>query len=192
MSPTRSTAPSANSSAREENAHLEYKSTLRWDIRRLRDDAVPEKAVVKTVAGFLNSRDGGTLLIGVADDGTVYGLESDYASLRKGGKDDRDVFQLHLSQVLVNALGEAAAAEVTAQMHTVAAQDLCRVHARPSSFPVEASVKVEKNGQVEKKTAFYVRIGNGTKEIPEGAEKQKLIAGRWGKGAVDSTQAEEQ
>ena len=87
--------------------------------RHRRDDQVLETAVIKTVAAFANSRDGGTLLIGVADDGSVHGLESDYASLRKDGKDDRDVFQLHLNQVLVNALGEAAAAEVTTQMHTV-------------------------------------------------------------------------
>ena len=35
-------------------------------------------------------------------------------------------------------------------------------------------------GPMIKKTAFYVRIGNGAKEIPEGPEKQKLIANRWG------------
>ena len=38
-----------------------------------------ETAVLKTIAAFLNSRDGGTLLIGVADDGTVHGLDSDYS-----------------------------------------------------------------------------------------------------------------
>ena len=42
---------------------------------------VLEGAVLKTVAAFLNSYDGGTLLIGVADDGTVHGLDADYASL---------------------------------------------------------------------------------------------------------------
>jgi type I restriction enzyme R subunit len=36
-----------------------------------------EDAVVKTVAGFLNT-DGGTLLIGVAPDRQVVGLDHDY------------------------------------------------------------------------------------------------------------------
>lgn len=74
----------------------------------------------------------------------------------------------------------AAAAEVKTYFHTVDGKDLCRVHTPPSKFPVEANVKVEKKGQMVKKTAFYVRIGNGTKEIPDGPEKQKLIASRWG------------
>lgn len=35
-----------------------------------------EKAVLKTLVAFLNSK-GGTLLIGVADDGTVIGVDED-------------------------------------------------------------------------------------------------------------------
>lgn len=49
----------------------------------------------------------------------------------------------------------------------------------PNAFPVDAAVKVEKAGQIVKKTAFYVRIGNGTREIADPGEKQKYVAGRW-------------
>lgn len=164
----------------EENAHLEFKSTFRTGADTGEVIKVLETASLKTVAAFANSRHGGTLLIGVADDGTVHGLESDYASLRKPGKDDRDLFLLHLNQTLVNALGEAAAATVSTQIHTVDGEDLCRVHVPPSAFPVEARVKVGKGGQTVKKTAFYVRIGNGTREVADPDEKQKFIASRWG------------
>jgi type I restriction enzyme, R subunit len=41
-----------------------------------------ETATIKTVAAFLNSRDGGTLLLGVDHGGTPVGLEADYASIR--------------------------------------------------------------------------------------------------------------
>ena len=92
-----------------EGAHLEYKSTLRTSASTGEKMPVLETAVIKTVAAFANSREGGTLLIGVADDGTVHGLASDYATLHKDGKDDRDLFMLHLNQVLSNALGLAAA-----------------------------------------------------------------------------------
>jgi hypothetical protein len=109
----------------------------------------------------------------------VHGLASDYTSLAKAGKDDRDRFLLHLNQLLVNALGEAAASSVSSQMHKVDGEDLCRRHVSPSRFPVEANVKVEKGSQLIKKTAFYIRIGNGTREISEVAEKQKYIASRW-------------
>lgn len=163
-----------------ENAYLEFKSTLRTGAETGEVIKTLETAVVKTIAAFANSREGGTLLIGVADDGSVHGLASDYASLRKPGKDDRDQFQLHLNQVLVNAIGEAAASSLSIQLHTVDGEDLCRVHVPPSSFPVEARVKVDKAGQVVTKTAFYVRIGNGTREITDPTERHKYTAARWG------------
>ena len=164
-----------------ESATLEYKSTLRT---RADDGGLYrplESACLKTVAGFLNSRDGGTLLIGVADDGRVFGLEADYATLRRDGRDDRDAFQLHLANIVAASMGTAAATNVTTYIHTVESRDLCRVHARPSGFPVDAKVTVGVKGQMEKKTAFYVRLANGTREM-DSAEKQKYIAGRWGVG----------
>ena len=39
-----------------------------------------------------------------------------------------------------------------------------------------------------KKTAFYIRIGNGTREITDPAEKQKYIASRWGSGTTAKTE----
>jgi predicted HTH transcriptional regulator len=152
---------------------------------------VLETAVVKTVAAFANSRYGDILLIGLANDGSVRGLTGDYASLHKDGKDDRDLFLLHLNQTLVNALGEAAASSVSTHIHTVDGADLCRVHVPPSHFPVDAHVKLDKDGQIVKKTAFYIRIGNGTREIGDPPERQKYVAGRWGTatagGAADGS-----
>jgi hypothetical protein len=34
-------------------------------------------------------------------------------------------------------------------------------------------------GQFERKTAFYVRLANGTREISDQVERQRYIAGRW-------------
>ncbi len=163
-----------------ESQHLEYKSSLRT--RESGEKYKPlESATIKTVAAFLNSPDGGTLLIGVANDGSVAGLDGDYASLRQPGKDDRDVLQLHLSGILVAAVGEAAAGNVGIQVHTVDGHDICRVHVRPSAFPVEARVTVaDDKGQLRKKTAFFVRLANGTREIADPTERHKYVVGRWG------------
>jgi type I restriction enzyme, R subunit len=163
----------------QESQYLEYKATLRTRAGTSEVYKPLETATIKTVAGFLNSRDGGTLLLGVENGGTPVGLEGDYASLRKPGKDDRDLFQLHLVNVLVAAMGHAAVANVTIQVHAVDGKDLCRVHVRPSAFPVEAKVVVDHAGQFERKTAFYVRFGNGTREIADPVERQKYIASRW-------------
>ncbi|MBA3790900.1 MAG: DEAD/DEAH box helicase family protein [Rubrobacter sp.] len=165
----------------KESVHLEYKSTL-----RVRADTGElfkplQAASLKTVAAFLNSWEGGTLLIGVADDGSVFGLDSDYATLRKDGKDDRDLFGLHLQQTFINALGEAAAVNVGQEILSVSDRDLCRVHVKPSSFPVEATVvEVDKKGQHIEKKLFYGRFGNGTRQISDPKERERYQVQVWG------------
>ena len=59
---------------REESRVVEYKQTARWNVREQRRDKTMAQVVVKTVAGMLNDR-GGTLLIGVTDNGEPVGLE---------------------------------------------------------------------------------------------------------------------
>ncbi len=106
---------------------------------------------MKTIAAFGNSREGGTLLIGVSDDGGIFGLDGDYATLVKSGKDNRDLFMLHLSNIMDASIGTAAATNATIQIHTVDGHDICRVHVRPSEFPVEAMVTIEKKAQFRRR-----------------------------------------
>src|SRR6185369_13409521 len=51
--------------AKGESAELEFKSSARWDVRASRINKELERVIVKTVAAFMNSKTGGTLLIGV-------------------------------------------------------------------------------------------------------------------------------
>jgi predicted HTH transcriptional regulator len=108
-----------------------------WDVEEGAKSKLVEASSIKTVGAFLNSEFGGTLLIGVGDDGAIVGLEHDFATLRKQGKDDADLFLLHLNQLLENAVGLAAAANVTTTVHRVDGHDICRVHVEPSGHPVE-------------------------------------------------------
>jgi type I restriction enzyme R subunit len=75
-------------------------------------------------------------------------------------------------------MGPAAATHLAVQIHHVDGHDLCRVHVRASPFPVPATITVDVKGQMEQKTAFFVRVANGTKAL-EGAEQEKYVAGRW-------------
>ena len=165
----------------KEGAHLEYKSTFRTRADTGELFKPLQTASLKTIAAFLNSREGGTLLIGVADDGSVFGLESDYATLRKPGKDDRDLFGLHLNQAVINALGEAAAVNVGQEILSVGGEDICRIHVKPSGFPVDAEVvEVSGKGQHAKKTVFYGRFGNGTRAITDPSERERYRVQVWG------------
>ena len=113
-----------------ESDSLEFKSSLRWAIPQGGIERVLEKAVIKTLAAFLNAQ-GGTLLIGVADDGTILGLEGDYRSLH-----DRDGFELHLRKIISNAIGEAMHAFLTVTFHDIDDKDICQVVAQRSDHPV--------------------------------------------------------
>jgi hypothetical protein len=159
----------------EEGLQLEFKSSLRWDIVGNAVNRDLEKAIVKTVAGFLN-RHGGVLLIGVTDDRQVLGLEADYQSLKKTGRDPRDNFLQHLTNVLSSGLGEAAVGLVTQTCHEVHGKDVCQVVIWQSPHPVYVT-----EGQA---STFYLRIGNLTRAIPL-EEVVRYVESRWGSGPAD-------
>ena len=152
-----------------ENEKLEFKSSLRWDLRDERVNKVLEQMVVKTLAGFLNAS-GGTLVIGIDDDGAVVGLAADYATLRKR---DRDGFELYLHEILIRDIGEAATSLfLTVNFHEIDGQDICQVNAELSDHPIYV--------EHQKDARFYVRIGNGTRALPVN-EAVMHIAHRFGK-----------
>jgi len=163
--------------ADREDAHLEYKSTLRWDIHgESAKTGIPEKGVIKTIAGFLNSEHGGTLLIGVADDGSIYGLEADYATFSKRGqRGDHDLFGQHLQNLLVGRLGDAAASLVGWEFHTIDGDDICRVSVEPADFPVY-------QGTGDDDRIFWWRYQHGTKAVTDEAEQLRILRRRFGDG----------
>jgi len=83
-----------------ERMFIEFKSTLEWDVRQGRKNHLLRHSVLKTLAAFLNT-EGGTLIIGVEDDGHIFGLEHDLALLYNSP----DRFEQHLANLIVDALG---------------------------------------------------------------------------------------
>lgn len=112
-----------------------------------------ERAVVKAVAGMLNAA-GGKLLIGVADDGTVIGLQADYETL---GKHNRDGFEVVLSNLLEAKLGVNALPLIQIDFETIDGREICIVTADRSTFPVYV-----REGNEEQ---FYLRTHNATRPL---------------------------
>ncbi len=166
---------------RDEDQFLEYKSTLTWDLREAKRSKLVESASIKTVAAFLNSRCGGTLLLGVADGGEPIGLQADYDALRgPHERTDRDLFVQHLVNILEGAVGIAATANVSSEMASVDGNDVCRVHVEACGHPVRAQIrKADKHGNQSRHDAFFVRLANGTREITDETEVQRYIQQRW-------------
>lgn len=162
--------------AKGESVKVEFKSTAGFNVKAKQPDPKMERIIAKTVAAFLNS-DGGTLLIGVADDGTVRGLADDFATLKKA---DRDAFELWLMQTLMNDLEKDAAAQLSVTFHAIGdaatgderpgAREVCRVDAAPSPRP-----RFVKEDAQER---FYVRTGNASNALSM-KEIFSYFAQRW-------------
>jgi len=139
-----------------ERSDVEFKSTARWNLHtQERDDRI-ELVIAKTVAGFLNG-EGGTLLIGVDDDGHPIGLDADLQLMKQP---DHDRYQLWLTDYLERALGKPSLAYVTIRFESVGSSDVAVIAVRPADRPVYLD---EPKG---KRTAdFYVRMGNSTRKL---------------------------
>ena len=139
--------------ARGESEHLEFKSTYRWDVRQQRTNRALESIVIKTIAGFLN-REGGTLLIGVEDNGNIIGIDSDFQTLKHK---NRDGFERALMDTVKTSLGGNACALLHCRFHDIENKTICRVIVESAVEPVyyhEDSV-----------ARLMVRTGNSTREL---------------------------
>lgn len=136
-----------------ESSELEFKSSARWDVRANKANKELEKVIVKTVAAFLNSETGGTLLIGVDDIGVILGLDDDYRTL--GKKKDRDGFETFLTSILLDAFGRESSPLIRMTFHRAEDKDVCQVSVKASPKPVFVAY--------DKGEHLFIRAGNSTR-----------------------------
>ncbi|MEM9024168.1 MAG: RNA-binding domain-containing protein [Bacteroidota bacterium] len=110
-----------------ESDSIEFKSTLRWNLYTNKKDKAMEKAVLKTLAAFMNSN-GGILIIGVADDGRALGLENDRFP-------DHDKLLLHLTNLIKTRIGPDFLQYLHFSIEAMDEQDILRVDCMPASGP---------------------------------------------------------
>jgi len=154
---------------RGEGRHIEFKQTGRLNRHTGQKDPVLEQMVVKAVAGFLNAA-GGTLLIGVKDDGEITGIEADLPTL--GQKANLDGYALWLSNLLDNKMGPAAVAKAGVSFENSAGATVCRVDVKASPTPI--FVKGTKG-----ETELFVRLNNATRALNV-AEALDYVRTHWG------------
>lgn len=154
----------------EGEGHLvEFKETLRYDARKGEVSKEMERMVLKTIVAFLNSA-GGTLLIGVNDEGVAVGLERDFKALPKKS---RDGFENHLSMLVKTTIGLSLAKHMSVRFEKLNGADVCVVSVAESHKP--AYLRDGSNGGKEE---FFVRVGNSTQPFSM-SEAEEYIKGKW-------------
>ena len=133
--------------SKRESGSVEFKSTLRWNLREGKKDRTMTDVVVKTIAGFLNT-DGGTLVIGVDDDGRPVGIEID-------AFDSDDKFLRHLYTALTNAMGPQVTPLVAVDLVPHSGKTIALVEVTRGNTPVSVT-------NASGNTLFYVRTGPAT------------------------------
>lgn len=150
-----------------ERENVEFKSTLRWDLRMQKISRSVEHAAMKTVAAFLNS-DGGHLFIGVGDRGEVVGLAHDYGTLQRK---DADGFENHFTQLFCGMVGPEFRQHVRLHFREQGGKDVCAVAVEPAHKPAYL--------RGENREEFCIRTGNTVTALTL-HEAHDYIRSRWG------------
>lgn len=142
-----------------ESSSLEFKSTARWDIVQQKADAVIEQVILKTVAGFLNSERGGTLLIGVEDNRNICGIEVDYQTFKNTDHHNCDAYERWLVSLLLSVFGKEFATQIHPSFQTIDGKTICKLVIDPAPEPVFVTDKIKQD------EIFYLRVGNATNTL---------------------------
>jgi len=137
--------------ANGESKTVEFKSTLRYCLRQNSPQKYVEHSAMKNLAAFLNT-EGGTLFIGVDDDGSISGLENtDFASFRETNK--KDAFNLHFDNLVQNYFGNAMTSKLKVEFLEIDGKTIVSIHIKDkASNPV-----IIKNPEKSNKEEFYIR-----------------------------------
>ncbi len=126
-----------------ESPTLEFKSTLRTNLRTAKPGKEIELAWLKGVVGFLNT-DGGVLLVGVNDAGELLGMDAD-------GFENEDKCLLHFKNLFNQHIGAEFARYIQAELRPVQGKAVLAVSCNRAEDPV--FLMVGKNEE------FHIRSG---------------------------------
>ena len=146
-----------------EDEFVEFKSTLRFNLYTKKKDAAMEHSVLKTIAAFLNTR-GGTLLVGVNDDGELLGLENDNFK-------NEDRMLLHLNSLVQSNISTTHTEFIMPAIVVIDGRSVLRIDCEPATSPAYV-----RSGNTE---SFYVRSGPSTANLKV-SEIYSYITNRFG------------
>ena len=152
-----------------ESNKVEFKSTLLYNLENKGEDRLMKEMIAKTICSFLNSN-GGILFIGINDNGSIIGLDSDFnLSKEKKGK---DFFQLKFDEIISQYLGFSIKSNLNGQFYIIEGKQIFIVVVEPSKKrPIFLITKEGKK--------FYVRGEASSRHITDIEEIIKYCLDRF-------------
>ena len=129
-----------------EGPKLEFKSSIRTNLHTNTFDKNIEFAILKTIVAYLNT-DGGTITVGVSDQGGILGLEKDAFP-------SNDKLKLHVNNMIKEHIGSQFRPFIDFELFPIDDKHLLKIDCLPST----KRVFLKQNSDEE----FYVRNGPAT------------------------------
>jgi predicted HTH transcriptional regulator len=136
-----------------ESSYVEFKSSIRYDIKKHQVNTLLEEVIGKVIVGFLNSK-GGKLIVGVDDSGEILGIDMDYNTLKQKNKDG---FEQKIYDIINHNIGSEYTQYCKVIFHEINGKEISAIQVSNSHNPAY----LKKNGE----TIFYVRMGNSTRKL---------------------------
>lgn len=127
----------------KEGETLEFKSTLRTNTHTKEIDKNIEFAALKTLVAFLNTK-GGTLLIGVSNEGNIEGIQKDNFQ-------NQDKALLHITNLIKTHIGSQLMSFINLEIIKIEDKEIIKITCKPSAKRVFL-----RRGDEE---LFYIRNG---------------------------------
>lgn len=133
----------------EEDENNEFKKTFALDVKtRKREKYIIEECIT-TIAGFLNTQ-GGTLFIGVNDDGKIVGIKEEVELLYK----NNDKFLLNFKDIVKSKIEEKFFTLISYQIVKNSGKEILKVFCKKSNAPIFIN-----------KDEFYMRVNPATQKL---------------------------
>jgi len=133
-----------------ESNFVEFKSSMHWDYHQDKINKDLEIVLAKTISAFMNSQ-GGTLFIGVNDNGEVLGIEKDYKTF--GKRQNKDGFSQKLTQIINYYIGPNFSPLVMPEFILINGKEICVLKIPEGTQPIYMKKK-------EKEENFFVRAAS--------------------------------
>jgi hypothetical protein len=132
-----------------ESTTLEFKSTLRTNLKTGKKGKEIEIAWLKTITAFMNS-DGGILLVGIEDDGNILGIQAD-------NFENEDKLRLYCKSLINNHIGPEFARFINLKLKLVKEKQIVVIECERVRKPVFLSIG--------KNEDFFIRSGPSSMKI---------------------------
>ena len=148
-----------------ESEEIEFKSTFRTNLHTNEFDKKIEYSALKTLTAFLNS-DGGTLLLGINNEGKILGIEQDKFP-------DIDKFNLYLISIIKGKLGKKHFHLIDIKNNSIDNKTIVKLSCKKSKNPIFLKSYLNEE-------EFYVRMGPSSAQL-KGSELVDYINRRFTK-----------